>query len=146
MFSSVSNDILLLIASIVFAVLIGIILFKRTRRDLAMYEEELKEAKLSPPEPEAEEEDELPLPEPIAKNARVVEKRFESDVIGTKSVKQVSSFYVTFFTEDGETVEHAVPQELFLSIEKGQESTLITIDGQFFDFGDGEEVAAAEEA
>ena len=56
----------------------------------------------------------------------------------------MSSYFVTFFTEDGETVEYSVPKELFLAIEKGQESTLVTVDSQFFDFGDGED--APEEA
>ncbi|MBO5778309.1 MAG: hypothetical protein J6R82_01940 [Clostridia bacterium] len=87
-----------------------------------------------------EQAEELPAePEAVAVTARVIDKRFSSDVIGTKSVKQVSSYFVTFFTEDGETVEYPVPEEIFLQIEKGQESTLVTVDGQFFDFGDGED-------
>ena len=89
---------------------------------------------------QTEEEEEYELPEPVACNARVMEKRFASDVIGTKSVRQVRSYYVTFFTEDGETVEYPVPEEIFLTIEKGQESTLVTVDGKFFDFGDGENI------
>ena len=94
---------------------------------------------------EQTEEEEYELPEPVACNARVLEKHFASDVIGTKSVKQVSSYYVTFFTEDGETVEYPVPEEIFLTIEKGQESTLITVDGKFFDFSDGESVEEEED-
>ncbi len=84
------------------------------------------------------------LPEPILRNARVIDKRFESDVMGTRSVRQVSSYFVTFFTEDGETVEYDVPREIFLQIEKGQESTLVTLDGKFFDFSDGEDASTEE--
>lgn len=80
------------------------------------------------------------LSEPILQNARVIDKRFESDVMGTRSVRQASSYFVTFLTEDGETVEYDVPREIFLQIEKGQESTLVTVDGKFFDFSDGESV------
>ena len=90
------------------------------------------------------EEEEHELPEPVACNARVLEKRFASDVIGTKSVKQVSSYYVTFFTEDDETVKYAVPEEIFLRIEQGQESTLVTVDGEFLDFGEGEDAPTKE--
>jgi hypothetical protein len=93
-----------------------------------------------------EQSEELPSElEAVAVNARVIDKRFSSDVIGTKSVKQVSSFIVTFFTEDGETLEYPVPEEIFLQIENGQESTLVTVDGQFFDFCDGEDAPEESE-
>ncbi|MBQ8288173.1 MAG: hypothetical protein IJX76_05305 [Clostridia bacterium] len=78
-------------------------------------------------------------PTPVAVNAVVLSKSFKSRVEGTRSPRQVSEYTVTFRTEDGETAEYAVPQEIFMTIEEGQESTLVTIDGQFFDFSDGED-------
>ena len=129
----------------IFAIIVCILLaliawwiFRDTRQNLNDRHQRLEQM-----EQEDQTED-YTLPEPIAVTARVMEKRFQSDVIGTKSVKQVSSYFVTFFTEDGETLEYPVPEEIFQRIEKGQESTLVTVDGQFFDFGDGED--APEEA
>ena len=41
----------------------------------------------------------------------------------------------------GDIVEYDVPQELFDYINIGQRGTLATVDGEFFDFGDGEEIS-----
>ena len=49
-------------------------------------------------------------------------------------------YNVTFLTSGNETVVYSVPQELFDYINIGQRGTLATIDGEFFDFGDGEEI------
>ena len=138
MWNHIDPDLLLSIAGGVFLTMVAVMSFREIRREKAKRQEAVEEM-------EQMEEEDYTLPEPIAQNARVVEKRFSSDVIGTKSVKQVSSFFVTFFTEDGETVEYPVPREIFERLEKGQESTLVTIDGEFFDFGDGEDAPEESE-
>lgn len=137
MFDILDPSLLLPAAGVVFIVGMTIWFSREMNKERAKHQQAVEEM-------EQMEEEDYTLPEPVAKTARVIDKRFSSDVIGTKSVKQVSSYFVTFFTEDGDTVEYPVPEELFLAIEKGQESTLVTIDGDFFDFGDGED--APEEA
>ena len=49
-------------------------------------------------------------------------------------------YNVRFSTEIRDIVEYDVPQELFEKIFVGQKGILATIDGEFFDFGDGEEI------
>ena len=74
-----------------------------------------------------------------AVGARVISKDFESKVNGTKYVRHSSSFFVTFLTDDGEEKEFMVTRELFDRLYEDQTGTLVTVNGNFFDFGDGEE-------
>ena len=73
--------------------------------------------------------------------ARVISKDFESKVNGTKYVRHSSSFFVTFLTDDGEKKEFKVARELFDRLYEDQTGTLVTVNGNFFDFGDGEDMA-----
>ena len=132
MFNSIDPSLILPAVGFVFIAGMAVWFSREMSKERAKHQQAVEEM-------EQMEEEDYALPEAVAVNARVIDKRFSSDVIGTKSVKQVSSYFVTFFTENGETVEYSVPEELFLAIEKGQESTLVTVDGQFFDFGDGED-------
>ena len=75
-----------------------------------------------------------------AVGARVISKDFESKVNGTKYVRHSSSFFVTFLTDDGEEKEFKVTRELFDRLYEDQTGTLVTVNGNFFDFGDGEEL------
>ena len=52
--------------------------------------------------------------------------------------------YITFLTEKDEEVTYPVRQEIFERVEEGQEGTLVTVNGNFFDFGDGVDVADEE--
>ena len=75
-------------------------------------------------------------------NAVVLEK----DIVMHKSMDGKFGghklFYnVKFLTAGNETVVYSVPQELFDYISIGQRGTLATVDGEFFDFGDGEEIS-----
>ena len=76
-----------------------------------------------------------------AVGARVISKDFESKVNGTKYVRHSSSFFVTFLTDDGEEKEFKVTRELFDRLYEDQTGTLVTVNGNFFDFGDGEEMS-----
>jgi hypothetical protein len=75
-----------------------------------------------------------------AVGARVISKDFENKVNGTKYVRHSSSFFVTFLTDDGEEKEFKVTRELFDRLYEDQTGTLVTVNGNFFDFGDGEEL------
>jgi len=79
--------------------------------------------------------------ETAAIGARVISKDFESKVNGTKYVRHGSSFFVTFLTDDGEEKEFKVSRELFDRLYEDQTGTLVTVNGNFFDFGDGEDMA-----
>lgn len=53
----------------------------------------------------------------------------------------VTRFFVTFAPQGGESVEFEVSKEMYDGVGEGQEGTLVTVGGNFFDFGDGEDVA-----
>ena len=83
-------------------------------------------------------------PEYVFAQARVLSKR-RSDYYKTElRIPQlpalVNEFYITFETEDNKTTEFPVRQEIYEDITEGQEGTLVTVNGNFFDFGDGEEI------
>ena len=48
-------------------------------------------------------------------------------------------FFVSFLTDDGETREYRVTKEIYERCEIYQTGDLVTYDGIFFDFGEGEE-------
>ena len=55
---------------------------------------------------------------------------------------QVDEYYATFLLlETGEKKEYKIPEELFYTLTEGEEGTLVTVNGNFFDFGSGEEIA-----
>ncbi len=49
-------------------------------------------------------------------------------------------FKVTFMTDNGETVEMNVPQDVYAEIYESQTGDLVTANGNFFYFGQGESV------
>ena len=54
---------------------------------------------------------------------------------------QVDEYYATFLLETGEEVEYKIPEELFSTLQEEEEGILVTVNGNFFDFGNGEEIA-----
>lgn len=54
-------------------------------------------------------------------------------------------YFVTFLTDLGEEKEYRVGKENFDAIYEGQASMLVTVEGKFFAFDDGEEIAECEE-
>ena len=89
-------------------------------------------------------EAEYELPPVDAVKAVVLNKEIlmEKNVISPEKIVRTHKliYNVEFSTETGDIVEYDVPQELFDYINIGQRGTLATIDGEFFDFGDGEEI------
>ncbi len=57
---------------------------------------------------------------------------------------QVDEYYATFLLETGEEIEYKIPEELFFTLVEGEEGTLVTVNGNFFDFGSGEEIGTEE--
>ena len=83
-------------------------------------------------------------PEYIFKQAKITAMRnyvYYQQTLGFPQLPQkVDEYYVTFLNEDGEEKEYLVSQEFFYNVVKGEEGTLITVNGNFFDFGDGVDV------
>lgn len=50
------------------------------------------------------------------------------------------NYLLTFITDDGDTVKYSVPQDLFEMVYIGQQGILATVENEFFDFGQGEDV------
>lgn len=90
--------------------------------------------------PDVPEEDEL-LHEPDAKNAVVLSKRTDGHYEGSHlQPKYINDYYVTFMIDGEKETEYSVFEESYDRIFVGQSGTLITVNGEFFDFGDGEEI------
>lgn len=80
-------------------------------------------------------------PEYFSIGARVINKR--ADILQTGSHYMPShkiEFWITFLMDDGLTKELNVSEETYNSCQLHQIGTLITINNEFFDFGDGEEI------
>ena len=70
--------------------------------------------------------------------ATVVSRDWEIAKYGKRTGTVV--YYVTFLTDDGETKEYTVSEEMYQKCTPNATGTLVTVDGKFFDFGDGEEI------
>ena len=73
--------------------------------------------------------------------ATVYTKRTYGKYVGSsKSPEYVTVYEITFITEDGGTATYSVTKELYDSLSEGTSGYLVTQNGEFFDFGDGENV------
>lgn len=71
-----------------------------------------------------------------AKSKRIY-KRFVGEVRMQRSVYE---YFVAFLLENGKECEYEVGQEYYEKIEEGETGTLVLISGNFFSFGEGEEL------
>lgn len=74
--------------------------------------------------------------------AKVIEKRVDEKFECGVSVKVpvgVYHYFVVFELEENSTAEYEVSKEYYDKMEVDQIGTLVTVGGNFFDFGDGEE-------
>lgn len=89
-------------------------------------------------------------PEYVFKQAKITSMRnhvyYQQNLGFPQMPQKVDEYYVTFLNEDGEEKEYLVSQEFFYNVVKGEEGTLVTVNGNFFDFGDGIDVVVEEEA
>lgn len=83
-------------------------------------------------------------PEPVFVKARAVAKRADVEFEGARVVQSEICFIVTFQTEAYDLIELEVPEDVYLRITKDQEGMLMTVNGIFHDFGDGEEIEDKE--
>ena len=67
-------------------------------------------------------------------SAQVLSKNCGIKVYGTKTPDCCKEFSVTFLTTYGEEVQYKVLEEVYLSLEEGQNGTLATINGNFYGF------------
>ena len=88
-------------------------------------------------------------PEYIFKQAKIVDMRnhvsYLTNLANPAMPSKLDEYFVTFLNEDGEEKEYPVSQEFFYNVVKGEEGTLITVNGNFFDFGDGVDIIENEE-
>ncbi len=72
-------------------------------------------------------------------NTRVEKKGIRSRSVGLHQPQCIVEYGVLFVTESGEEKFFLVSEEVFDGLEEGQVGTLVIINGNFFDFGCGEE-------
>ena len=76
------------------------------------------------------------MPEPEFVSATVLKKSIAEYKGGSKNPSYKMAFGVLFLTEDGKKMAFEVPEELYASITEGQSGRLMTIGGNFLDFGE----------
>ena len=84
------------------------------------------------------EEPETEFFEATVKGKRIYEKFVHR--VSIHVAEGVFQFFVTFQLENDEEMEFEIGQEWYEKLEKGQTGTLVLVGGNFFDFGDGEEM------
>lgn len=119
--------------------LFGFELPKETKKERLRKEKEWEEWEESKKEPEY-----------AFFNAKVVGARkyvyHKTELAMPMLPMQVDEYYATFRLETGEEIEYKISEELFFTLVEGEEGTLVTVNGNFFDFGSGEEISAKEQS
>lgn len=76
-----------------------------------------------------------------AEAASVVSRRTADEWTGgTNNLRYNMRMYVTFMKFDGSVAEYSVSEEMYKKCIPGVSGMLVTINGLFFDFGDGERI------
>ena len=85
--------------------------------------------------------DDIPEPDPILKKAEVISKNMHIRRTGSyKNPSHYTAYCITFKLENGEIKEYDVPIEIFENCKLNDKGNLVTINDNFFDFGDGEDI------
>ena len=85
-------------------------------------------------------------PEYLFTQAKILSKEKKAYYVGVKLPKLVEEYSIRLLTEEGEERNYRVREEVYSRIEKGQKGTLVTVNGNFFDFGDGTDITDEENA
>ena len=85
-------------------------------------------------------------PEYLFTQAKILSKEKKAYYVGVKLPKLVEEYSIRLLTEEGEERNYRVREEVYSRIEKGQEGTLVTVNGNFFDFGDGTDITDKKNA
>ena len=80
-------------------------------------------------------------PEEKVIGARVLEKEIRDFHTGYKMPEYHIQYLVKFLMDEGNGVVYEVHEEVFNRINEGDTGNLVTLSGNFFDFGSGEEVS-----
>ena len=120
----------ILVVGIAVVALIAWICIKTVKAEGNLSEREIKQLQNQPPQP----------PKTTFLQAKVLGKRIHTYYVGIKISKSETEYWVNFRLENGEEREYYVSKELFDRVEEGQESTLVLLNGMFFDFGEGEDI------
>ena len=84
-------------------------------------------------------------PEYLFAQAKILSKGKKAYYVGVKLPKLMEEYWVKIITEEGVETSYRVREDVYQRMEEGQEGTLVTVNGNFFDFGDGVEVETDEE-
>ena len=79
-------------------------------------------------------------PEYLFTQAKILSKEKKAYYVGVKLPKLVEEYSIRLLTEEGEERHYRVREEVYSRMEEGQEGTLVTVNGNFFDFGDGTDI------
>ena len=71
--------------------------------------------------------------------AKRIYKKFTTGVSMATPVS-IFQYFATFELENGEEIEYGISEECYEGIEEGQTGTLVIVNGNFFSFGEGEDV------
>ena len=85
-------------------------------------------------------------PEYLFTQAKILSKEKKAYYVGVKLPKLVEEYSIRLLTEEGEERHYRVREEVYSRMEEGQEGTLVTVNGNFFDFGDGTDITDEENA
>ena len=85
--------------------------------------------------------EDVPEPDVVVKKAEVISKYVDTKRTGSYRQPNHHLVYrVIFRTENGETKEYSVPVDIFNACEPHITGDLVTVDGDFLDFGEGEDL------
>ena len=84
-------------------------------------------------------------PEYLFAPAKILSKKKKAYYVGVKLPELVEEYWIKIITEEGVEASYRVREDVYWRIEEGQEGTLVTVNGNFFDFGDGVDVESDEE-
>ena len=85
-------------------------------------------------------------PEYLFTQAKILSKEKKAYYVGVKLPKLVEEYSIRLLTEEGEERHYRVREEVYSRIEKGQKGTIVTVNGNFFDLGDGTDFTDEENA
>lgn len=84
-------------------------------------------------------EDSSEAPELVSEKARVISKRTELRYNGSvKFPEHKMVFYAEFMVSGAETKEYEIDEKTYSEISEGDLKDLVTVNGEFYSFGNGE--------
>ncbi len=83
--------------------------------------------------------DDVEMSDAVGIEAEVISKKSEILSVGSyKTPDMKIAYLMTFKIENNSFIEYEVPKEIYDKYNNGDKGLLVTVDGNFFDFGQGE--------